>query len=434
MLLSQEIVLPCGLSLPNRLCKAAMAENLAPNHIPSDELVKAYEEWSDGDWGMVMTGNIMVSDVHMGNMKDVAISSDASAQASEALQETWRNWADICQRHGTPTVAQLCHPGRQSPAGAGNRGFFAKTVAPSAVKLNFGSRIIDKLAATLFFGTPREMTVDEISGEGGLVDQFVAAAKQCFDAGFKGVQLHAAHGYLLAQFLSPQTNLRTDEFGGSPAKRVEVLLRIIRGVRSATSKYFCICVKMNSVDVGTSASVSDTIEQIKLIDDCGIDFIEISGGTYENATMMTDSPPETDSTPDAPSAAAAKTFQRESFFLEFAKTVRETFPDLILMVTGGFRTRLGMEHALKSGGCDIIGIGRPAAIVPRLPKEIILNTKDVSDEQANVALASVQMNLLVQTLGIKIVGAGAVTAYYQGQIERLGKGLAPVDTRIHVSA
>lgn len=190
---------------------------------------------------------------------------------------------------------------------------------------------------------------------------------------------------------------------------------------------------MNSVDVGTSASVSDTIEQIKLIDDCGIDFIEISGGTYENATMMTDSPPEADSKPDAPSAAAAKTFQRESFFLEFAKTVRETFPDLILMVTGGFRTRLGMEHALKSGGCDIIGIGRPAAIVPRLPKEIILNTKDVSNEQANVALASVQMNLLVQTLGIKIVGAGAVTAYYQGQIERLGKGLAPVDTRIHVS-
>lgn len=134
----------------------------------------------------------MVSDTHMGNVKDVAISSNASAQASKELQETWKHWADTCQRHGTPTVVQLCHPGRQSPVGAGSRGFFEKTIAPSAVKLDFGPRIVDKLAVSLAFGTPREMTVDEISGDGGLVDQFVTAAKQCLEAGFKGVQLHAA--------------------------------------------------------------------------------------------------------------------------------------------------------------------------------------------------------------------------------------------------
>lgn len=134
----------------------------------------------------------MVSDTHMGNARDVAISSDASVQASKELQETWKNWADTSQRHGTPTVVQLCHPGRQSPVGAGSRGFFEKTIAPSAIKLDFGPRIIDKLAVSIAFGTPREMTVDEISGDGGLVDQFVGAAKQCFDSGFKGVQLHAA--------------------------------------------------------------------------------------------------------------------------------------------------------------------------------------------------------------------------------------------------
>lgn len=134
----------------------------------------------------------MVSDTHMGNMKDVAISSDTSAQASEAIQESWKNWANTCQRHGTPAVVQLCHPGRQSPVGTGSRGYFEKTIAPSAVRMDFGSRIIDKLAVSLVFGTPRAMTVDEISGDGGLVDQFVAAAKQCFDAGFKGVELHAA--------------------------------------------------------------------------------------------------------------------------------------------------------------------------------------------------------------------------------------------------
>ncbi|KFY16822.1 hypothetical protein V492_01062 [Pseudogymnoascus sp. VKM F-4246] len=433
MLLSQEITLPCGLRFSNRLSKAAMAENLAPDHIPSAELIKAYEEWSDGDWGMVMTGNIMVSDTHMGNDKDVAISSDKSAQASKVLQDTWKHWADTCQRHGTPTVVQLCHPGRQSPPGTGNRGFFEKTVAPSPVKMDLGPSIMDRLTATLVFGTPREMTVDEISGDGGLVDQFVAAAKQCYDAGFKGVQIHAAHGYLLAQFLSPKSNRRTDEFGGSPAKRAEIVLRIFRAVRNATSKDFCIGIKMNSVDVGSSDSLADTMEQIKLVADCGIDFIEISGGTYENPEMLAD--PGTDSAPKVPSTAAAgKTFQRESFFLEFAKTVRETFPDLVLMVTGGFRTRLGMEYALKSGGCDLIGIGRPAAVVPKLPKEIIFNTSEVPDEKADVSLARLEIPLYVRTLGVKLVGAGVQTTYYASQIGRMGRGLAPVDNRIKVSS
>ncbi|OBT41103.1 hypothetical protein VE00_09321 [Pseudogymnoascus sp. WSF 3629] len=435
MLLSQEITLPCGLRLPNRLSKAAMAEALAPSHIPNEGHLKAYEEWSEGDWGMVMTGNVMVSDTYTGGMKDVAISSNALTQASKAVQESWKNWADTSQRHGAPTIVQLCHPGRQSPAGAGNRGFFAKTIAPSAVKMDFGPRLIDRLAVSLVFGTPRAMTVEEISGNGGVVDQFVAAAKQSFDAGFKGVELHGAHGYLLAQFLSPQTNLRTDEFGGSPATRAEVVLRIIRAIRKATIKEFCIGIKMNSVDAASSASVSDTIEQIKLIAECGIDFIEISGGTYENPQMMADGPPETNPPPKTPSSAATqKTSQRESFFLEFAKIVRETFPDLVLMVTGGFRTRVGMEKALKSGGCDLVGIGRPAAVVPRLPKEIILNIKEVPDEQANVALAPIQLPLLVQKLRLKQVGAGIQTTYYGGQIGRMARGLAPVDTRIQVSA
>jgi 2,4-dienoyl-CoA reductase-like NADH-dependent reductase (Old Yellow Enzyme family) len=191
-----------------------MAEALAPSHIPNEGHLKAYEEWSEGDWGMVMTGetlesdlyacrvellrtksltgNVMVSDTYMGGMKDVAISSNALTQASKAVQESWKNWADTSQRHGAPTIVQLCHPGRQSPAGAGNRGFFAKTIAPSAVKMDFGPRLIDRLAVSLVFGTPRAMTVEEISGNGGVVDQFVAAAKQSFDAGFKGVELHGA--------------------------------------------------------------------------------------------------------------------------------------------------------------------------------------------------------------------------------------------------
>lgn len=137
-------------------------------------------------------GNVQVSEAYLGSPGDVAIPSKASADPSAATQDLWKNWAATCQRSGTPTIVQLCHPGRQSPLGAGNRGFFAKTVAPSAVKLNFGDNLIAKAAVSLIFGTPREMTVEDIAGPSGVIDQFVAAAKQCFFAGFKGVELHGA--------------------------------------------------------------------------------------------------------------------------------------------------------------------------------------------------------------------------------------------------
>lgn len=182
---------------------------------------------------------------------------------------------------------------------------------------------------------------------------------------------------------------------------------------------------MNSVDAATSESVSDTLEQIKLIAEAGIDFIEVSGGTYENPSMAA-------STDAIPTAAARKTSARESFFLEFSRTVRETFPDLVLMVTGGFRSRIGMEDAISSGGCDLIGIGRPAAVLPKLPKEIILNT-EVPDEVAHVALAPLQVPFLVQMLPVKQVGAGYQTNYYCGQIQRMSRGLKPIDTRLTVA-
>jgi 2,4-dienoyl-CoA reductase-like NADH-dependent reductase (Old Yellow Enzyme family) len=180
-----------------------------PSHLPDQKFPKAYGEWADGGWGMILTGdwtpfraptlptnifqgNVQVSETYLGSPGDVAILSKASACPSSTAQDLWKNWAATCQRSGTPTVVQLCHPGRQSPLGAGNRGFFAKTVAPSAVKLNFGDNFIAKAAVSLVFGTPREMDIEEISGDGGVIDQFAAAAKQSFEAGFKGVELHGA--------------------------------------------------------------------------------------------------------------------------------------------------------------------------------------------------------------------------------------------------
>jgi len=234
--------------------------------------------------------------------------------------------------------------------------------------------------------------------------------------------------------LSPQTNLRTDDFGGSSKKRAEIVLRIIQGIRKATSNEFCIGIKMNSVDAASAESLSDVMEQIKLIVECGIDFIEISGGSYENPRMMAEPQLATNSTPtDSSNDSNLKTSQRESFFLEFAKAVRENFPSVVLMVTGGFRTRVGMEGALQSGNCDLIGIGRPAAVVPKLPKEIILNTQQIADEKAQVALAPVPVPFIIKHIPVKQVGAGVQSQYYGSQIQRMGQGLGPIDTRIQVT-
>jgi len=196
-----------------------MAENMAPaaaNHTPNGKFSNVYGQWADGGWGMLLTGmetifyipkslnpngrnsnqgttgNVQVSETYLGQPKDVAIMPHTSKIISTITQEEWKTWASTCQRSGTPTIVQLNHPGRQSPAGVGNRSIFSKAIAPSAVKLNFGPSLLAKTASALLFGTPREMTVQEICGEGGLVDQFVEAAKQSFDAGFKGVELHAA--------------------------------------------------------------------------------------------------------------------------------------------------------------------------------------------------------------------------------------------------
>ncbi|TVY16607.1 NADH-dependent flavin oxidoreductase nadA [Lachnellula arida] len=393
-----------------------MAENLAPgpDHKPNQKSVSAYGQWADGGWGMILTGNVQVSDVHLGGPGDVAIPSHASQTPSPETKEAWKTWAATCQRSGTPTIVQLCHPGRQSPAGISNRSFFAKTIAPSPVPLNFGPSILERLAASLLFGTPHEMTVEEISGEGGVVDQFVEAARQSFEAGFKGIELHGAHGYLLAQFLSPLTNHRTDSFGGTPAKRAEVVLRTIRAIRAATSPTFCIGIKLNSVDAATSESLSDVMAQIRLVAGCGIDFIEISGGSYENPLMMS-------ADRDKEHGAARELFPG------VRAGCAQGFPRLVLMVTGGFRTRIGMEQALESGGCDLIGIGRPATVKPKLPKEIILNTRDVPDERASVALTPYQAPWVVKHFPLKMVGLGASTMHYGAQIKRMGDGLEPVD-------
>ncbi|KAF4944980.1 hypothetical protein FSARC_14532 [Fusarium sarcochroum] len=395
LLLSQPLQLPCGLTLPNRLVKAALAEEMSDcQKLPtSAQMARTYGAWADGGWGMILTGNVQIDDLYLGGHSDLAVSSSLP---EEKVLEAYKTFAGICRRKGTPTIMQINHPGRQSPLGAGKKSLWAKNIAPSAVQMDMGPDFISRVVTNVIFGTPKEMSVAEIED---VVKRFASTARIAAEAGFDGVEIHAAHGYLLSQFLSAKSNQRTDEYGGSPAARAKIIIDVAKAIRAATPKTFCVGLKFNSADHQSPTELQECLEQISLIAQVGLDFLEVSGGSYENPTMFTGTGEATKS---------ASTAARESFFLEFAREMRAKLPDVPMMVTGGFRSREGMEAALSEGACDLIGLGRPSVINPSLPVNIVLN-KEVKNEDAKVYAKRVHTPWFLKRFGPKSIGSGVET-------------------------
>ncbi|WP_110975311.1 NADH:flavin oxidoreductase/NADH oxidase family protein [Acinetobacter sp. WCHAc060042] len=323
----------------NKMIKGAMSEALAnqagqPNHLH----LGLYEAWAKGGLGCAITGNVMV-DFRAKNEPGVVVIE------TERDLEPLKQWATIGKKHGMVQLVQLSHPGRQCP-----KGLNKETVAPSAVPFS--------PALAMSFGTPRALREDEILD---IIQRFATSAAICEKAGFEGVQLHGAHGYLISQFLSPLTNKRQDQWGGSAENRMRFLLEIYKAVRAATSDQFIISVKLNSADFQRGGiSEEDVIATFKAIDAAGIDLIEISGGSYEAPAMAGVKQEK----------RKASTIAREAYFLEFAEKIREHV-QCKLMVTGGFRTVAGMNAALESGACDFIGMARPFAVEPDVTNRLI---------------------------------------------------------------
>ncbi|WP_291373333.1 NADH:flavin oxidoreductase/NADH oxidase family protein [Acinetobacter sp. UBA6720] len=323
----------------NKMIKGAMSEALAnhagqPNHLH----LGLYEAWAKGGLGCAITGNVMV-DFRAKNEPGVVVIE------TERDLEPLKQWAAIGKKHGMVQLVQLSHPGRQCP-----KGLNKETVAPSAVPFS--------PALAMSFGTPRALREDEILD---IIQRFATSAAICEKAGFEGVQLHGAHGYLISQFLSPLTNKRQDQWGGSAENRMRFLLEIYKAVRAATSDQFIISVKLNSADFQRGGiSEEDVIATFKAIDAAGIDLIEISGGSYEAPAMAGVKQEK----------RQASTIAREAYFLEFAEKIRE-YVQCKLMVTGGFRTVAGMNAALESGACDFIGMARPFAVEPDVTNRLI---------------------------------------------------------------
>lgn len=256
---------------------------MSKNSQPNSNFESAYSQWGTGGWGGILTGNVMIDARYKGDAGDLAIESEPSQRPVEL----WKAYANAIQKEGTPAFVQLNHPGRQSPLGAGSRGFWDKSIAPSAVGLNIGGNLVARMASGLLFGTPREMSIEDIVD---VKRRFVEAARFVAEVGFQGVELHAAHGYLLAQFLSPRSNLRTDGYGGTAAKRARIVVEILKEIREAVPKGFTVAIKLNSADHQRGAKLDEVMEQIALIVEAGVDFIEISGGSYEDPQVCFPSP------------------------------------------------------------------------------------------------------------------------------------------------
>ena len=371
-----SVTLPSGLVLKNRLVKAAMEENLADADLtPSQVLKNCYNAWAKGGVGLIITGNVMVDHLAMTGPGGLALEHNTDITPFAEL-------ARLGQQNDSKIVMQINHPGRQVFKKMGG-----KVLSASNVALSMGKH-------SHLFGQPKAMTHNEIDD---VIERFTNTALQAQKAGFDGVQIHAAHGYLLAQFLSPLTNKRDDKYGGSLENRARLLTEITQKIKASCANNFSVSVKLNSADFQRGGfEPSDAQAVINLLSDLNIDFVELSGGSYEAPAMQG-------------KTADERTLAREAYFLEFAKTISEQ-SSIPIMTTGGI-SRLSVANNVIDSGVALAGIATALAYKPDLVS-IWQNQPEFIPAAPNVQIKD------------KTIAGLATMALVKRQIRRMGQGKA----------
>lgn len=369
------LLLPNGAVIPNRLAKAAMEENMAEaGQLPGAAIHRLYRRWAQGGAGLLITGNVMVDSRALTGPGTIAL------EAGTPL-EPFREWAQAARSEGAQVWMQINHPGRQVMANMGGLAW-----APSAVPLDLGKH-------SKLFAQPVAMSEADIQE---VIARFAATAQAAERAGFTGVQVHAAHGYLISQFLSPLANRRQDAWGGSLANRARLLLEVVRAVRTHVSAGFCVAVKLNSADFQRGGFSEDEARQVlAMLNDERVDLVELSGGSYESPAMQG-------------RTADGRTLAREAYFLDFARALTAA-ARMPLMTTGGI-ARPGIATQVLASGVAMVGMGTALAAVPDLPRHWRAGREPVVAMPAigwkDKALASLATMALVRR-GLRALGRGS---------------------------
>ncbi|KAK6072319.1 hypothetical protein SCUP515_07400 [Seiridium cupressi] len=380
---------PSGRVVKNRLMKAPMGEGLAswsPKNlpgrgIPTNELVELYRRWGEGQdsWGMIITGNVETDFRSIAAAGDMIVTPEC--QTAGERFEMFQRVAAAGKAGGSLMVAQVSYPGRQL-----QHRFNPVAVSSTEVQIfrNNGTK----------YAKPHLASKEEIAR---LIEGFAHAAEYLEKAGFDGIELHAAHGYLLSQFLSRTTNHCTDEYGPQTSEsRLRFITEVGRAIRARVSPSFVVGAKINSVEFQNDGVNTQEVQELcRILEDVGFDFVDLSGGS---AGMQWKD-------------ESAR--RREAFFFEWAEMVTKGLSSeskLKVYVTGGYRSSEGMLKSLDI--VDGVGIARPATTEPRLARDIL-------NGRVTGAIKPVEKLETDSFLGLLVS---------QAQVFQIGTGTEPFDT------
>lgn len=333
-MIDQPLELPNGAVLKNRIVKSAMSEALADaRNNPTDALMSLFERWSAGGAGLLITGNTPVDPWHLEHAGNFVLDERSDMELVSGL-------AVKAKSGGAKVLAQLAHAGRQTP----------EAINPHPLSIS------DLRLDLPGYGAPLAASDEQLQD---VVEKFARSALRAQEAGFDGVEVHAAHGYLLSSALSPRINTRTDRWGGSLENRARLLLSVVRAIRARVAPGFILAVKLNSSDFEKGGfDHRESASVARMLEAEGVDFIEISGGTFEAPTAYQHS------------SKKQSTVAREGYFLDYAAAIKSALT-IPLMVTGGFRSGAVMEAAIFEKKTDLIGLGRPFIVDPAFPAKLL---------------------------------------------------------------
>lgn len=351
--------------------------NLEARGIPSKNLINVYKRWGEGQLGTILTGNIMVEFDQLEAAGNPII--PRGCPFSGERFEAFKRLAAESKKHGSLIIGQVSHPGRQC-----EQRIQKNPISASDVQL-------EGEVMGMQFAKPHPATEDEI---GCVIEGFAHAAEFLYIAGYDGIELHGAHGYLLAQFLAPSTNHRTDKYGGPLTNRASLIMEIAQRIRSRVPQSFILGIKINSVEFQkggfNTEEAKDLCQQLEMNK---FDFVELSGGTYEELAFT---------------HKRESTKKREAFFLDFAEAIVPALTKTRTYITGGFKTVGAMVNALHT--VDGVGLARPVCQEPRLCADIL----------SGKVSGAIKQRLDESNFGLTNVAAGSM-------IRQIGRDEEPID-------